>query len=98
MIEKSCWAGLDDYFSSIIKALNLECEEGIGSAGLKRKTRRRRRATCAGSALQNHSPDNMSPNHQSLPTDLPHIHNNNGIMKYTSISLVFCICNLSNVM
>lgn len=81
MIEKSCWTGLDDYFSSIIKALNLECEEGIGSAGLKRKTRRRRRATCAGSALQNHSPDNMSPNHQSLPTDLPHIHNNNGIIK-----------------
>ncbi|XP_046819743.1 protein Aster-B-like isoform X4 [Vespa velutina] len=99
MIEKSCWAGLDDYFSSIIKALNLECEEGIGSAGLKRKTRRRRRATCAGSALQNHSPDNMSPNHQSLPTDLPHIHNNNGAstrsdagMIVSSMLLVAVLC------
>ncbi|XP_035734685.1 protein Aster-B-like isoform X2 [Vespa mandarinia] len=99
MIEKSCWAGLDDYFSSIIKALNLECEEGIGSAGLKRKTRRRRRATCAASALQNHSPDNMSPNHQSLPTDLPHIHNNNGAstrsdagMIVSSMLLVAVLC------
>lgn len=99
MIEKSCWTGLDDYFSSIIKALNLECEEGIGSAGLKRKTRRRRRATCAGSALQNHSPDNMSPNHQSLPTDLPHIHNNNGAstrsdagMIVSSMLLVAVLC------
>lgn len=99
MIEKSCWAGLEEYFGSMIKALKIECEEGTASAGLKRKTRRRRRATCVGGSLQNHSPDNISPNHQSLPTDLPHIHNNNGAsarsdagMIVSSMLLVAVLC------
>ncbi|KAG7197531.1 hypothetical protein KM043_017642 [Ampulex compressa] len=76
VIEKNCWAGLDEYFSSLIKALSVECEEGSGSGGLKRKTRRRRRATTTVNSLQTHSPDRMSPSHQTAPSDLPHIHNN----------------------
>lgn len=88
-IEKNCWAGLEDYFSSLIKALSVECEESSGVVGLKRKTRRRRRATSANVTLRNHSPDKLPVTLQSASTDLPHVHNNNvsGISGDTSTML-----------
>lgn len=75
MIEKNCWAGLEEYFSSLIKALTIECEEGNGSGGLKRKTRKRRRATGGGSSLP-HVSEHMSVNHQISPSNLPHAQSN----------------------
>ncbi|XP_012220127.2 protein Aster-B isoform X2 [Linepithema humile] len=73
VIEKNCWAGLDDYFTNLTKALTVECEEGSGSGGLKRKTRKRRRAAGVGST-QTHASDHTSANHQISPSNLPHIH------------------------
>ncbi|CAK9813177.1 Protein Aster-B [Anthophora plagiata] len=75
VIEKNCWAGVDEYFTSLIKALTIECEEGSGSGGVKRKTRRRRRATGAGISLQTHSSDHTSPTLQNS-LNLPHINDN----------------------
>lgn len=75
-IEKNCWAGLEEYFSSLIKAISVECEEnntgsGGGPNGLKRKARRRRRTTNAGVSLQTHAPDLLSK-HVSNTVVLPH--------------------------
>lgn len=102
VIEKNCWAGLDEYFTSLIKALTVECEEGTGTSGLKRKTRRRRRVTGAGAALQtHHSPDHLPPKHQTFTSDLSHIHNNtvpggrsDSNMIVSSMLLVAVLCLL----
>lgn len=75
MIEKNCWAGLEEYFGSLVKALNIECEEGNGSGGLKRKARKRRRATGVGTGLQTHASDHMSGNQISNSNSL-HSHGN----------------------
>ncbi|KAF3428069.1 hypothetical protein E2986_09009 [Frieseomelitta varia] len=75
VIEKNCWAGLDEYFSSLIKALTMECEENSGSVGVKRKARRRRRATGPGISLQTHSSDHTSSTLQNS-LNLPHINDN----------------------
>ncbi|CAH0553389.1 unnamed protein product [Brassicogethes aeneus] len=40
MIEKNCWAGLDDFYSSLIKALREDIEEGLPE---KRKSKRKKR-------------------------------------------------------
>ncbi|XP_033228649.1 protein Aster-B-like [Belonocnema kinseyi] len=79
-IEKNCWAGLEEYFSSLIKALSVECEENHGgtvggTGGLKRKTRRRRRTVNTGISLQTHAPDLLSSNHQPSAAELPHNYN-----------------------
>lgn len=42
MIEKNCWQGLDDFLTSITKALHTEGEEMTHSV-VKRKSRKRRR-------------------------------------------------------
>ncbi|EZA60552.1 GRAM domain-containing protein 1B [Ooceraea biroi] len=73
VIEKNCWAGLEEYFSSLVKALTVECEEGSGSGG-KRKGRKRRRAAGVGSTLQTHASEHISANHQISPSNLPHAH------------------------
>lgn len=78
VIEKNCWAGLDEYFSSLIKALTMECEENSGSVGVKRKARRRRRATGPGISLQTHSSDHTSSTLQNS-LNLPHINDNTGM-------------------
>lgn len=75
VIEKNCWAGMDEYFTSLIKALTIECEENNGSGGVKRKTRRRRRATGPGISLQTHSSDHTSSTLQNS-LNLPHINDN----------------------
>lgn len=93
MIEKNCWAGLEEYSNSLIKALSMECEEGNGSGGLKRKTRKRRRATGVGAALQTHASEHISANHQISPSNLPHAHGN--IMQY--FSTIFVIYRKSNL-
>jgi hypothetical protein len=41
MIEKTCWSGLEDFYSSLSKALHVEGEENVGD--VKRKSRRKRR-------------------------------------------------------
>ncbi|GAB1866298.1 GRAM domain-containing protein 1C [Camponotus japonicus] len=74
VIEKNCWAGLEEYFNSLVKALAVECEESSGSGGLKRKTRKRRRATGVGATLQPHVAEHISVNHQISPSNLPHTH------------------------
>ncbi|XP_011142718.1 GRAM domain-containing protein 1B isoform X3 [Harpegnathos saltator] len=74
MIEKNCWSGLEEYFSSLVKALMMEAEEGSASGGLKRKTRKRRRATGVGSALQIHASEHIITNHQISPSNSPHAH------------------------
>lgn len=76
MIEKNCWAGLEEYSNSLIKALTAECEESNGSGGLKRKTRKRRRATGVGATLQTHASEHISANHQISPSNLPHANSN----------------------
>lgn len=76
MIEKNCWAGLEEYFNSLVKALTVECEEGSISGGLKRKTRKRRRATGVAATLQTHPSEHISANHQISPSILPHVHGN----------------------
>lgn len=78
VIEKNCWSGLEEYFISLIKALSVECEEGSGSGGLKRKTRKRRRATGVVSALQTHASEHMATNHQISPSNSPHAHGKYG--------------------
>nr|XP_012149577.1 PREDICTED: GRAM domain-containing protein 1B-like isoform X3 [Megachile rotundata] len=75
VIEKNCWAGLEEYFTSLVKALTIECEESSGSGGVKRKARRRRRATGPGIVLQTHSTDHTSPSLQSS-LNLPHVNDN----------------------
>ncbi|XP_076167712.1 protein Aster-B isoform X2 [Ptiloglossa arizonensis] len=75
VIEKNCWAGIEEYFTSLIKALTIECEENTSSGGLKRKTRRRRRVTASGITLQTHSSDHTSPNLQNS-LNLPRINDN----------------------
>ncbi|OAD57404.1 GRAM domain-containing protein 1B [Eufriesea mexicana] len=75
VIEKNCWAGLDEYFTSLIKALSIECEESTGSGGIKRKARRRRRATGPGISLQTHSSDHTSSTLQNS-LNLPHMNDN----------------------
>lgn len=88
MIEKNCWAGLEEYFSSLVKALTMECEEGNGSGGLKRKARKRRRATGVGAALQTHASEHMTANHQISSSNLPHAHSN------TTYTFVYDTLNL----
>ncbi|XP_025601796.2 protein Aster-B-like [Athalia rosae] len=85
-IEKNCYAGLEEYFSSLIKALSVECEEGNVGVGLKRKTRRRRRLTGAAATLQTHPVDHLQSSHQAVTTDLPQVYNNNvsGVRNETS--------------
>ncbi|XP_076277317.1 protein Aster-B [Lasioglossum baleicum] len=75
VIEKNCWAGLEEYFTSLIKALTIECEEFSNSGGLKRKARRRRRVTGTGITLQPHSAEHASPSLQNS-LNLPHINDN----------------------
>lgn len=48
-IEKHCWSGIEEYYSSLIKALKEECERTrrameSGVVGTKQKVRRRRQA------------------------------------------------------
>jgi len=86
VIEKNCWAGLEEYSNSLIKTLMMECEESNGSGGLKRKTRKRRRATGANATLQTHTSEHISTNHQISPSNLPHPHGN--IMQCFSIIFV----------
>lgn len=78
VIDKNCWSGLEEYFTSLVKALTVECDEESVTGCLKRKARRRRRATGVGPALHSHSPDHLTVNHQTFPSDLPHIHSNSG--------------------
>ncbi|KOC61144.1 GRAM domain-containing protein 1B [Habropoda laboriosa] len=98
VIEKNCWAGLDEYFTSLIKALTIECEESSGSGGIKRKTRRRRRATGPGISLQTLSSDHTSPTLQNS-LNLPHINDNtvsgtrgDSNMIISSILLIAVLC------
>ncbi|XP_077280303.1 protein Aster-B isoform X1 [Temnothorax americanus] len=77
VIEKNCWAGLEEYTNSLIKALTVESEEGNGNGGLKRKTRKRRRAAGIGATLQTHASEHISANHQISPSNSPHIHTAN---------------------
>jgi len=93
VLEKNCWAGLEEYFNSLIKALTVECEEGNGSGGLKRKTRKRRRATGVGAALQTHTSEHISVNHQISPSNLSHNHGK--IMQYFATILVIYRMNLN---
>lgn len=99
MIEKNCWSGLEEYFSSLIKALIVECEEGSGSGGLKRKTRKRRRATGVGATLQTHTSEHMAANHQISPSNSPHAHSKYDINM--SLRRVICVkiisCYLQDV-
>jgi len=67
----------------------MECEESNGSGGLKRKTRKRRRATGAGATLQTHTSEHISTNHQISPSNLPHPHGN--IIQYYVIFFYY-IC------
>lgn len=90
MIEKNCWAGLEEFSNSLIKALTMECEEGNGSGGLKRKTRKRRRATGVGASLQTHASEHISANHQNSPSNLPHAHSNNAIFFYYICNVIYC--------
>ncbi|KAL6440709.1 hypothetical protein ACFW04_003283 [Cataglyphis niger] len=96
VIEKNCWAGLDEYFNSLVKALTVECEEGSVSGGLKRKTRKRRRATGVGATLQTHASEHISVNHQISPSNLPHAHTANTRsdtnMILSSMLLVAVLC------
>ncbi|KYN03970.1 GRAM domain-containing protein 1B, partial [Cyphomyrmex costatus] len=96
VLEKNCWAGLEEYFNSLIKALTVECEEGNGSGGLKRKTRKRRRVTGVGAALQTHAPEHISANHQISPSNLPHNHaiitRNDTNIILSSMLLVAVLC------
>jgi len=73
VIEKNCWAGLEEYFNNLVKSLTVECEEGNGSGG-KRKGRKRRRATGVGATLQTHASEHISANHQISPSNLSHAH------------------------
>ncbi|XP_057338129.1 protein Aster-B-like [Microplitis mediator] len=57
LIEKNGWAGMEEYFGSLAKALSVECEDTSGGNGIKRKTRRRRRAVGASPSLPVHAPD-----------------------------------------
>ncbi|XP_024886810.1 GRAM domain-containing protein 1B-like isoform X1 [Temnothorax curvispinosus] len=77
VIEKNCWAGLEEYTNSLIKALTVESEEGNGNGGIKRKTRKRRRAAGVGATLQTHASEHISANHQISPSNSPHIHTAN---------------------
>lgn len=96
VIEKNCWAGLEEYFNSLVKALTVECEEGSVSGGIKRKTRKRRRATGAGATLQTHASEHISVNHQISPSNLPHVHTANTRsdtnMILSSMLLVAVLC------
>ncbi|XP_029170649.1 protein Aster-B-like isoform X2 [Nylanderia fulva] len=96
VIEKNCWAGLEEYFNSLVKALAVECEEGTVSGGIKRKTRKRRRATGPGAALQTHASEHISVNHQISPSSLPHVHNastrSDTNMILSSMLLVAVLC------
>ncbi|XP_012272222.1 GRAM domain-containing protein 1B isoform X2 [Orussus abietinus] len=97
LIEKNCWAGLDEYFSSLVKALSVECEEVNISGGIKRKARRRRRVTAAGIALQAHPPELSSVVHPVTAAELPHIHSNHEVRNDTSnvlswVLLVAVLC------
>ncbi|XP_046427747.1 protein Aster-B isoform X3 [Neodiprion lecontei] len=83
-IEKNCWAGLEEYFGSLVKALSVESEEGNVGVGLKRKARRRRRLTGAGASLQAHPTDHLQSCHQAVTADLPRVYNNNGVRNDTS--------------
>ncbi|CAL7941744.1 unnamed protein product [Xylocopa violacea] len=98
VIEKNCWAGIDEYFTSLIKALTIECEENSGSVGIKRKARRRRRPTGPGISLQTHSTDHTSPMLQNS-LNLPHINDNtvSGVrgdsnMIISSVLLIAVLC------
>lgn len=74
MIEKNVWAGLDEYFCSLTKALSVECEVSAGGNGLKRKTRRRRRVVGPGTSLQTHASDLLLPSTLSSATiEQPHV-------------------------
>ncbi|XP_076756914.1 protein Aster-B [Xylocopa sonorina] len=98
VIEKNCWAGIDEYFTSLMKALTIECEENSGSVGIKRKARRRRRPTGPGISLQTHSTDHTSPILQNS-LNLPHINDNtvSGVrgdsnMIISSVLLIAVLC------
>lgn len=74
MIEKNCWAGMDEYFNSLTQALSVECEDNSGTRGVKRKSKRRKCNKDLKAVIQTseHIPLNLPP---SL-VDLPFVHNN----------------------
>ncbi|XP_076663530.1 protein Aster-B isoform X1 [Andrena cerasifolii] len=98
VIEKNCWTGMEEYFSSLMKALGVECEESTNTVGLKRKARRRRRATGPGITLQSHASDHASSNLQAS-LNLSHINDTtvSGVrgdsnMIVSSILLIAVLC------
>ncbi|XP_076246609.1 protein Aster-B isoform X2 [Calliopsis andreniformis] len=98
VIEKNCWSGIEEYFTNLIKALTIECEEISSSGGLKRKARRRRRVTGVGVSLQTHSSDHTSSNLQNA-LNLPHINDTtvagvraDSSMVVSSILLIAVLC------
>lgn len=73
LIEKNGWAGIEEYFGSLTKALSVECEETAVSNGIKRKTRRRRRVVGTGTSLQAHVPDHLPSTLSSAVVEQPRI-------------------------
>ncbi|XP_023248581.1 GRAM domain-containing protein 1B-like [Copidosoma floridanum] len=71
IIDKSFWTGVQEYLNSLVKALNIECEENceIFVKGRKRKSRRQRISSVG--LLQNHSPDHTAYSYQPSISELP---------------------------
>ncbi|KAK0178293.1 hypothetical protein PV328_002257 [Microctonus aethiopoides] len=107
MIEKNVWAGLDEYFCSLTKALSVECEVTAGGNGLKRKTRRRRRVVGPGTSLQTHASDLLLPSTLSSATiEQPHVissilktrENTTSIMNWFLLIAILCLMIINGLL
>ncbi|XP_074112163.1 protein Aster-B [Cotesia typhae] len=72
LIEKNAWAGMEEYYGSLTKALSVECEDTASGNGIKRKARRRRRAVGVSPSLPVHPPD-LSTTLSAAVADPPHV-------------------------
>lgn len=93
-IEKNCWAGLEEFYMALVKALEAECERQVYEADTvhasdnKRKSVRRKRGVKCSAGVYNQS---LAEDKQSLPVLLPPTSSLVAAATDPLLWLVFCI-------
>ncbi|XP_066997865.1 protein Aster-B isoform X2 [Anabrus simplex] len=87
-IEKNTWAGLEDHFVALIKALRAECDRSLS---VKKKTRRRRRGTTVGPTLEETAPRIGRPVSRSR-LNIENRNSSDSLSWFVLLILIFLVC------
>ncbi|CAG5099829.1 Similar to GRAMD1B: Protein Aster-B (Homo sapiens) [Cotesia congregata] len=105
LIEKNAWAGMEEYYGSLTKALSVECEDTASGNGIKRKARRRRRAVGVSPSLPVHAPD-LPTTLSAAVADPPHVISSasktredpTNLMNWILLIAVFCLMIINGLL